>query len=246
MSFIVYNPTTRVVAQAPRLQAEADAAVAADADLTADAVDRDLPDEFEPGWYFTAASELVPELPLLEASIRLQWKQDLAVKAKMVDEAIKSHWANQTRRQSQWEVARTIDDARSLDNTFDWARLWVGLPWLEILKAEGDATALALEMVPGPPAVTAALTHAGVEEVVNQGRAELPNYDHIYFWYAAHNPTLSWTEWLDDGKVYITNADGTGTPWKVARYFGIAEATRMAITVDYYGAARNYAAGIGV
>ena len=152
MPFVVYNAATRVVTGAYRLSLEAATVAAADSDLTASAVDVVLPAEFNPGWYFTEGNALVPELPLSEAVIRLQWKQDLSQRAKMVDEAIKSHWANQTRRLSSWETVRSDMDALKLNNTFDWARLWVGLPWLEILKAEGDATALALEMVPGPPA----------------------------------------------------------------------------------------------
>ena len=246
-AFVAYETVGRKVRSLKPSQAEVDAVVAVSADdLTAYVGTVSVPDAAFPGWYFDPANQTFAAEAPSEAIQYVAWKQLLSRKAVMVDEAIKSHWANQTRRQSSWETARTIEDARKLDNTFDWARLWIGLPWLEILKREGDATALALQMYVGPPAVTAALSHAGVEEVVNQGRAELPNYDHIYFWYAAHNDPEDWHRWLDTGQVYTTRADGGGTIWKPARYGGIAEATRQEIVVTYYGAARNYAAGIGV
>ena len=239
---VVYVTDGRKVRYLRQTQAVANADAAADAELTAHVGAVATPDNVIPGWFFNVDESFSADAPD-DATQFTAWKQELSQKALMVDDAIRSHWANQTRRQSSWETARTLDDARRLDNTFDWSRLWIGLPWLEILKAEGDADALALDLLAG---VNTALTRAGVEEVMNQTRAELPNHDHIYFWYAAHEQPGQWHGWLDRGEVYITNADGTGAIWKPARYAGIVEATRTAIVVGHYGAARNYAAGIGV
>ena len=72
MSFIVYNPTTRLIAGGYQLSALATEVAAADADLAADVTDRALPDLFGPGWYFTTANEIVPELPLVTADIVAQ------------------------------------------------------------------------------------------------------------------------------------------------------------------------------
>ena len=70
MPFVVFDPTSRLISGGYRLSTEATAAAAADADLAADTTDRALPTDFTPGrWYFTTASEIVPELPVPTASI---------------------------------------------------------------------------------------------------------------------------------------------------------------------------------
>lgn len=63
----MYNSTSRLIASARRTQAEANTVAAADADLSADTVDRTLPSLFVPGgWFFTEAGEIVSQLPLSE------------------------------------------------------------------------------------------------------------------------------------------------------------------------------------
>ena len=67
MGFIVYNATSRLISSASRTQAEANTLAAADTDLTADTVDRALPNLFTPGgWFLTEAGEIVSQLPLSE------------------------------------------------------------------------------------------------------------------------------------------------------------------------------------
>ncbi len=69
MPYLVYNPTSRLIAGGYRLNSEAIAAAAADASLAADNTDRALPADFNPGWFFTTADAIVPELAVPNTSI---------------------------------------------------------------------------------------------------------------------------------------------------------------------------------
>lgn len=99
MGYVVYNPTTRVISSAPRTQAEANTIAAADADLTADTVDRTLPNLFSPGgWFFTDTNEIVNRLPLseleqLKAAARACHSQ-LLVWSQLLTEAAITHSAS--------------------------------------------------------------------------------------------------------------------------------------------------------
>lgn len=99
MGYVVYNPTTRVIDRATRTQAEANAIAAADADLSADTVDRVLPNLFTPGgWFFSTSSEIIPQLPLsdverLKAAARL-CHQQLITWSHLLTEAAITHAAS--------------------------------------------------------------------------------------------------------------------------------------------------------
>lgn len=64
MSYIVYNPTTRLSVGAYQKLSDANAVAAADANLAADTTDITLPDAYQPrAWYFTTGGVLVPDAP---------------------------------------------------------------------------------------------------------------------------------------------------------------------------------------
>ena len=70
MSYVVYNPTSRLISGAYQTQAAATTAAVADSALAADTVDRSLPDNFRPGvWFFNTDSEITPELPATDETI---------------------------------------------------------------------------------------------------------------------------------------------------------------------------------
>ena len=99
MGFIVYNATSRLISSAPRTQAEANTLAAADTDLTADTVDRALPNLFTPGgWFLTTGGEIVSQLPLseieqLKAAARLCHNQ-LITWSHLLTEAAITHSAS--------------------------------------------------------------------------------------------------------------------------------------------------------
>lgn len=100
MGFVVYNPTSRLISSATRTQAEANALAAADANLSADTVDRVLPNLFTPGgWFFTTGGDIVYQLPLsgveqLKAAARLCHAQ-LITWAHLLTEAAITHPASE-------------------------------------------------------------------------------------------------------------------------------------------------------
>ena len=249
MAYVVYADVSGLCVNAFQTLVEAEAKATDETNdgspSTADTTDRMIPYWFQPFQTYFDASEdkLVVEKPLTQGEKLTAMKGQLGAMALMFDNAIRSHWGWQNRAQSAFEVAVTLEDTRRLDNTFDWGRMWIGLTWLEILKLEGDTDAVALVMANSN---SAALDLAGVQAVMTQALAELPNHDHISFWYFAHDPPNAWRPWFDEFKVYITQASGMGTTWNAGRYLEIPSATWDKMLVNYYGAARKYASGIGV
>ena len=203
-----------------------------------------IPSEASLRWVFDSASNDFVPPSMGDAALRRIWKERLAGAAKMVDNSVHQHWAYLSRANAAFETTPSASAAQRVDNTFDWARSWIGLAWLEILKFERDTDATALVM---RNSVTAALSDMdAVQNVVDKALAELPNPDHIYFWYRAHSTPAIWRAYLDARQMWSTNADGTGALFESDRYNGLPSATWEAMLVTYYQAARDWAAGIGV
>lgn len=204
-----------------------------------------LPDDAQMDvWEFDDTDNDFVDHVLTDSEQLRAWKDLLAEKAKMLDNAIHQHWANMGRANGEFDATPYETDSERLNNTFDWGRVWIGVAWMEILKMEGNTAALNYSMVDGS---TAALSDMdAVKEVVDQAFAELSNSDHIYFWYRAHSTPAIWRAYLDARQIYKTNANGSGTVFNATRYSGLSTSTWAAMVVTYFQVARDWAAGIGV
>ena len=249
-AFVVYeNAAPNLIRGFGRSQAQANARANEDAGWTAHAGQiADIPTDArgDGNWRFDVGTTSVQRYDpvTVEQQVEL-WKGLISEKAVLFDNSIRMHWTVGAKKVSDHPFRQAVTDLDSvrLDDTLNWGRSFIGMPWLEALKYGGDADALALVMGNNS---TDALSEDAIQAQIEQMQAELVSKEHIFFWYEGHTPAESWRGYYAQRDIWTTQGGGNiGRPFPAdARHAGIPQATWDAIMLTYYQDALRYAVGI--
>ena len=248
-AFVVYeNAAPNLIRGFGRTQAQANARAGEDSSWTAHVGQvANVPTDVrgDGNWRFDVGTATVQRYdPVTLAQQVGLWKDLISERALIFDRGFKLHWSAAAHSDAGHAINQPIDDMAQtrLDNTLNWARSWIGMPWLEVLKYSGNAAALALEMGDNQ---LVSLSEDDVQARVDQCQAEFPNEEHIFFWYEGHIRAEDWFTYLDNRRIYFTLGAPVGAGQLVgARYWNIPQATWTALITTYYQDALRRTVGI--
>ena len=206
MGYAAYVTTTGVIDSLHRTEDSVDARLSADSTLSKTG-DVTFPEFLKPEtwlWNTTDSKfEEIKEPASTDAELGALLKDRVKVLVLRFDEGLKAHWAGQ--RSVAGENPSDIWDdgtkAQRYNTTDLWGRSWIGIAWREADRLEQNHANK--------------MSQDDAQKVVAQAEAEIPNSNHVRFWYAYHDAD-DWAGWMNPvgnraRTYYTTNTDGTGS-----------------------------------